>query len=90
MVQFSDSPRPAPVGDTTSTGECLSIATASVINAAADSVPLLARPYDARMWIAMAQCLEKMDKRAEAISTYERVRESPSQLLCLFSDDFFS
>lgn len=29
----------------------------------------------------MAQCLEKMDKRAEAISTYERVRESPQTVL---------
>lgn len=26
------------------------------------------------MWIAMGQCLERLGKRAEAISTYERVR----------------
>lgn len=34
---------------------------------------LARRPYDARMWIAMGNCLEKLGKRAEAISTYERV-----------------
>ena len=36
--------------------------------------PRITRPYDARMWIAMGQCLEKLEKRGEAISTYERVR----------------
>lgn len=51
------------------------------INGNVNSAPRPARPYDARMWIALAQCLEKMDKRAEAISTYERVREIPCGLL---------
>lgn len=33
---------------------------------------VMSRPKDSRMWNAMGQCYEKMDKKNEAVKCYER------------------